>query len=91
MKLLIVEDETHMADLLRKGLTEEGHNAICAYDGAEDWIWPRAMSSTSLFLTSLMPKLNGYDLAKRLRAEKNSDSDPHADRQGHSSRYCSWA
>ena len=25
MKLLIVEDEARMADLLRKGLTEEGH------------------------------------------------------------------
>ena len=35
MKLLIVEDETRMADLLRKGLTEEGHMATCAADGAE--------------------------------------------------------
>ena len=35
MKLLIVEDETRMADLLRKGLTEEGHTATCAADGAE--------------------------------------------------------
>ena len=33
MKLLIVEDETRMADLLRKGLTEEGHTAVCAFDG----------------------------------------------------------
>jgi DNA-binding NtrC family response regulator len=35
MKLLIVEDETHMAELLRKGLTEEGHTAVCSHDGAE--------------------------------------------------------
>jgi len=35
MKVLIVEDETRMADLLRKGLTEEGHTAVCAFDGAE--------------------------------------------------------
>ena len=35
MKLLIVEDEARMADLLRKGLTEEGHIATCASDGAE--------------------------------------------------------
>ena len=28
MKVLIVEDETHMADLLRKGLAEEGRVAI---------------------------------------------------------------
>ena len=35
MKLLIVENETRMADLLPKGLTEEGHTAVCAFDGAE--------------------------------------------------------
>jgi DNA-binding response OmpR family regulator len=35
MKLLIVEDEKRMADLLRQSLTEEGHTAACAFDGAE--------------------------------------------------------
>jgi DNA-binding response OmpR family regulator len=35
MKLLIVDDEARMKDLLRKGLTEEGHSATCAIDGAE--------------------------------------------------------
>src|SRR3954468_20795824 len=35
MNLLIVEDEARMSALLRKGLTEEGHIATCASDGAE--------------------------------------------------------
>lgn len=70
MKLLIVEDETHMADLLRKGLTEEGHNAICAYDGAEGLDLAKSYEFDAIILDVMMPKLNGYDLAKRLRAEK---------------------
>jgi DNA-binding response OmpR family regulator len=70
MKLLIVEDETHMADLLRKGLTEEGHNAICAYDGAEGLDLARSYEFDVIILDVMMPKLNGYDVAKRLRAEK---------------------
>ena len=70
MKLLIVEDETHMADLLRKGLTEEGHNAICAYDGAEGLDLAKNYEFDVIILDVMMPKLNGYDLAKRLRAEK---------------------
>jgi len=45
MKLLIVEDEVRMADLLRKGLTEEGHTVTCASDGAEGR-WAGTMSST---------------------------------------------
>ena len=70
MKLLIVEDETHMADLLRKGLTEEGHNAICAYDGAEGLDLAKNYEFDVIILDVMMPKLNGYDVAKRLRAEK---------------------
>ena len=70
MKLLIVEDETHMADLLRKGLTEEGHNAICAYDGAEGLDLAKNYEFDVIILDVMLPKLNGYDVAKRLRAEK---------------------
>ena len=35
MNLLIVEDEKRMAELLRKGLEEEGHTVVCAADGLE--------------------------------------------------------
>src|SRR3981081_615617 len=70
MKLLLWEDETRMADLLRKGLTEEGHNAICAYDGAEGLDLAKSYEFDVIILDVMMPKLNGYDVAKRLRAEK---------------------
>jgi DNA-binding response OmpR family regulator len=70
MKLLIVEDEARMADLLRKGLTEEGHNAMCAFDGAEGLEMAKAYEFDIIILDVMMPKLSGYELAKRLRAEK---------------------
>lgn len=70
MKLLIVEDETRMADLLRKGLTEEGHNAMCAFDGAEGLAMAKSYEFDVIILDVMMPKLSGYELAKRLRAEK---------------------
>jgi len=70
MKLLIVEDEMRLADLLRKGLTEEGHTATCAFDGAEGLALAKSYEFDIIILDIMMPKLNGYDLAKRLRAEK---------------------
>jgi DNA-binding response OmpR family regulator len=70
MKLLIVEDETRMADLLRKGLTEEGHTAVCAFDGAEGLALAKGHEFDVIILDVMMPKLTGYELAKRLRAEK---------------------
>ena len=70
MKLLIVEDEARMADLLRKGLTEEGHTATCASDGAEGFALAKSYEFDVIILDVMMPKLSGYELAKRLRAEK---------------------
>ena len=70
MKLLIVEDEARMADLLRKGLAEEGHMVTCAPDGAEGLALAKAYEFDVIVLDVMLPKLNGYDLAKRLRVEK---------------------
>src|ERR1700687_999613 len=70
MKLLIVEDETRMADLLRRGLTEEGHTAMCAFDGAEGLALAKAYEFDVIILDVMLPKLNGYEVAKRLRSEK---------------------
>lgn len=70
MKILIVEDEARMAELLRKGLTEEGHNALCAKDGAEGFELASSYEFDVIILDVMMPKLSGYDLAKRLRTEK---------------------
>lgn len=70
MKLLIVEDEVRMVDLLRKGLTEEGHTVTCALDGAEGFALAKDFEFDAIILDIMMPKLSGYDMAKKLRAEK---------------------
>jgi DNA-binding response OmpR family regulator len=70
MKLLIIEDEARMAELLRKGLTEEGHVATCAHDGAEGLALAKSYEFDVILLDIMLPKLSGYELAKRLRAEK---------------------
>ena len=70
MKLLIVEDEARLADLLRKGLTEEGHNVMCASDGVEGLEVARGYEFDVIILDIMLPKLSGYDVAKRLRADK---------------------
>jgi DNA-binding response OmpR family regulator len=70
MNVLVVEDEQRMAELLRKGLTEEGHTVVCAFDGSEGLEAARASEFDVIVLDVMMPKLSGYDMAKRLRAEK---------------------
>ncbi|MGA8441207.1 MAG: response regulator transcription factor [Candidatus Sulfotelmatobacter sp.] len=70
MKLLVVEDEPRMLELLRRGLTEEGHNVVCAVDGSEGWELARAYEFDAVVLDIMLPKMNGFELAKKLRQEQ---------------------
>jgi DNA-binding response OmpR family regulator len=71
MKLLVVEDEARMADLLQRGLKEEGHVVARASDGAEGLTLASSYEFDVIILDVMIPKLSGFELAKRLRAEKN--------------------
>ena len=72
MKLLVVEDEPRMLELLRRGLTEEGHTVTCASDGGEGWDLARDYEFDAVVLDVMLPKMNGFELAKKLRQQKVS-------------------
>jgi DNA-binding response OmpR family regulator len=71
MNVLIVEDEKRMAELLSTGLKEEGHTTACAYDGEEGLSLARNYQFDVIVLDLMLPKLSGYEVARRLRAEHN--------------------
>jgi two-component system response regulator MprA len=70
VKLLVVEDEPRMLELLRRGLSEEGHTVTCASDGGEGWELARDYEFDAVVLDVMLPKMNGFELAKKLRQEK---------------------
>jgi DNA-binding response OmpR family regulator len=72
MRLLVVEDERRMLELLRRGLTEEGHSVMCACDGSEGLQKLREAEFDVVILDIMMPKVNGYEVARRMRSESNS-------------------
>jgi DNA-binding response OmpR family regulator len=59
-----------MLELLRRGLTEEGHTVVCASDGGEGWDLARAYEFDAVVLDVMLPKMNGFELAKKLRQER---------------------
>ena len=67
MKLLIVEDEKRMVELLRRGLSEEGHTVVCAYDGREGLDYARHYEFDAIILDVMLPHLDGYDVARQVR------------------------
>ena len=70
MKLLVVEDEPRMLELLRRGLGEEGHNVICASNGSEGWELARSYEFDAVVLDVMLPKMSGVEMAKKLRQER---------------------
>jgi DNA-binding response OmpR family regulator len=72
MKLLVVEDEPRMLELLRRGLTEEGNAVCCARDGNQAWLKLQDQEFDVVILDVMLPKMSGFELALQMRTEKNS-------------------
>jgi two-component system, OmpR family, copper resistance phosphate regulon response regulator CusR len=71
MKLLVIEDESRMLELLYRGLSEEGHTVSCAADGSQGLQMLRGHYFDMVILDVMMPEMNGFELAKRMRSENN--------------------
>ena len=68
MRILVVEDERHLADAISVGLRAEGFSVSLAHDG-EDALWRSTEHSFDAIVLDLMlPKLSGYEVVRRLRA-----------------------
>jgi len=67
MRVLVVEDETRMARLLKRALEEEGHAVDTAASGAEG-AWLAAENAYGAILLDVMlPDFDGFELCRRLR------------------------
>jgi two-component system, OmpR family, response regulator len=70
MRVLVVEDETKLAHLLARGLSEEGHIADIAGRG-EDALWmARATPYDAIVLDVMLPGLDGFATCRELRANE---------------------
>jgi two-component system, OmpR family, response regulator len=68
MRALVVEDESKMAALLRRGLQEEGFAVDIAANG-EDGSWMGAENDYDVILLDVMlPDVDGFEVCRRLRA-----------------------
>jgi len=71
MRILIVEDEKDMAHLLKVGLEEENHVISLTFDGPSGLELARSCDFDVILLDVMLPKLDGFEVARRLRADGN--------------------
>ena len=64
IKILIVEDEKPISDLIKMNLADEGYQCVCAYDGQK----AADLMETDIFdlvlLDIMLPEIDGYELLK---------------------------
>jgi len=69
-KILIIEDEQPLADLLAAKLEKEDYEVDCAYDGAAGYEKIKEWKPDLILLDIVMPKMDGYEVLEKLNEDK---------------------
>ncbi len=67
VKILVVEDDQRVAELLKRGLEECGYLAFCAYDGEMGLRLFRCGDYSLVISDVVLPKLNGFEMCGEIR------------------------
>ena len=68
-RVLIVEDEKNIVDIIRFNLSREGYDVLEAYDGEAGLALARSEKPDLILLDVMLPKMIGFDVCRALRAE----------------------
>ncbi|MBU0502272.1 MAG: response regulator [bacterium] len=69
-KILVVDDEENMVEMIKDRLEANGYEIITAYDGLQALRKANLEAPDLMVLDVMMPKLDGFSLAKMLRDDE---------------------
>ena len=72
MRILIVEDEKLLNRVIAKKLKSEKYNYNCCFDGEEAYAFASNEEYDVILLDLMLPKMNGIEVLKKLRAQGNT-------------------
>ncbi len=70
MRILIVEDDVQLAEMLTEALTERQYVVDVAEDGETAWDWVMVFEYDLIVLDVTLPKLDGVSFCQRLRGSE---------------------
>ncbi len=75
IKLLVIDDEESICEIMKFNLEKEGYEVDCAYSAEEALSFD--LSSYSLFIVDIMmERLSGFDFAKRIKNAAATENTP---------------
>jgi len=75
-RILVVDDEIYIVHILDFSLGMEGYEVVTALDGEQALEKARAEKPDLIVLDIMMPKLDGYETCKRLKADATTKDIP---------------
>lgn len=69
IKILVIEDDLGVIDVLEKNLKDEGYDVIMAYDGKRGEELARKEEFDLILMDVMMPKQNGIELCQKLKSD----------------------
>ena len=75
-RILVVEDESDMAALLKTRLDKKGYEAIVASDGKEGFDKAKAEKPDLVILDLMLPKVDGFWICNILKHDKRYSETP---------------
>jgi DNA-binding NarL/FixJ family response regulator len=76
VRLLLVDDEPGLRTAVKAYLEDEGFVVITANDGEEGWVVAQEQLPDVIISDVMMPRLDGYGLLRRLRADERLGGTP---------------
>lgn len=67
IRILIVEDELPISDVIRWNLTKAGYECVCAYDGMEAADILEEQNFDLILLDVMLPQIDGYELMEYIK------------------------
>lgn len=71
-KILVVEDEKTISDILAFNLQREGYDTIAAYDGEEGLRCALEEAPDLILLDVMLPKMDGFEVCRQVREQKDT-------------------
>ena len=71
VKILVVDDDREIVEVIRIFLSQEGYDVLCAYDGVQALQIATEQDVKLIVMDIMMPRMDGIAATLRLREEKN--------------------
>jgi DNA-binding response OmpR family regulator len=69
MRMLVVDDDPGIVNILSLSLKQSGHEVDEAYDGTEAVTWLQSNSYDVAIIDAMMPKMNGAEVCKFIKSK----------------------